>query len=271
MSVSRHPIALRLEQYSSASTRLLALVMALPLIDGLFPALILAGALDTPVGILQVGLLIFGGSATVAVILTDIPTDRRKTVKSVLLVGAGLMVLAAIEASLAPSIASVLNLDIFTRFAALVIATVAAKTASAHVGEYLPNSGTIIALGFVASFSPANAEFILNVEPVLLGRAVAAAGVGTAFALFLAVFAHHLRAVVDIDRLRFGSSIALGTLALSIVSLAPETAAVVVLLVAGVLSLSPSSTGALGRTRRVETDGGQTTTPGDECSCGREL
>ncbi|MFB6176310.1 MAG: hypothetical protein ABEI99_04055, partial [Halobaculum sp.] len=69
MSTSRHPIAYRLEQLVEGPTRLLATVMALPLVDGIFPALVLAGTLDQPLRIVETGLLIFGGSATMAVIL----------------------------------------------------------------------------------------------------------------------------------------------------------------------------------------------------------
>ena len=53
MSVSQHPVALRLEQQVGGATRLLATVMALPLVDGIFPALIIAGTLSTPLGIIE--------------------------------------------------------------------------------------------------------------------------------------------------------------------------------------------------------------------------
>lgn len=82
MSTSRHPVALRLESIVGNDARLLALVMGLPLIDGIFVALILSGALDTTLGALQVGLLIFGGSATVAVILAEMsgtPESRSRS------------------------------------------------------------------------------------------------------------------------------------------------------------------------------------------------
>ncbi len=118
MSTSQHPIALRLERLVGGDTRLLALVMMLPLIDGVFPALILAGALDSPMGAVQVGLLIFGGSATVAVILAEMSGTPREQATIVLLVGIPLILLAAIQAALAPAIESVLDIVIFERFAA---------------------------------------------------------------------------------------------------------------------------------------------------------
>ena len=98
MSVSRHPIALRLERLVGGSATLLATVMALPLVDGIFPALVLAGALDSPIGVLEVGLLVFGGSATLAVVLAEMDAPPRKAARAVLAVGAMLVVGAAVAA-----------------------------------------------------------------------------------------------------------------------------------------------------------------------------
>ena len=63
MSVSQHPVALTIEQRVGDSARLLATVMALPLLDGLFVALLLAGTLRTPAGMFETGLLVLGGGA----------------------------------------------------------------------------------------------------------------------------------------------------------------------------------------------------------------
>src|SRR6056297_2405348 len=130
MSSSRHPRALTLQRRVSSSTRLLAVVMALPLFDGVFAAIVLSGALSNPVGIIEVGLLIFGGSAMVAVILAEMDQSPREQAKIVLAVGAFIVPAAALQAALAPTLESVLNIAIFERFAALVILSVAASTAS---------------------------------------------------------------------------------------------------------------------------------------------
>jgi hypothetical protein len=236
MSVSRHPIALRLEQQVGGATRLLATVMALPLVDGIFPALVIAGALNSPLGIIETGLLIFGGSATVAVILAEMDGTRREQVISVLALGALLIPVAGLEALFAETLKSVLNFEVFQRFAGLVILAVAAKTASAKVGEYLPSPGIIIGFGLIASVDLGGAALVVdpNVEIVL--RAVAAAGTGVAFALAVALFAPQLRGVVDLDRFRFGSSVALGMLAIDVLGLLP-TQAPVALGVLGVTAL----------------------------------
>lgn len=248
MSSSQHPVALRIERALrldrsvSGPTKLLAIVMFLPLIDGIFPALILAGGINTVAGVVQVGLLVFGGSATLAVILAEMDGTPREQAKVVLLVAAGLLPLAAIEAALAPTIASVLDLVIFERFAALVIAAVAAKTASARIGEYLPSAGVIVGLGFVASVDPAGAELVFVPDPTTIVRAIAAASVGVAFALGIAMFGPWLRENLDIDRFRFGSAVALGVLPLTLLDVTPDQAPLAVLIVAGVLAFDPGGT-----------------------------
>ncbi|WP_123533906.1 DUF5794 domain-containing protein [Halosimplex salinum] len=224
MSSSQHPVALTVERQVGGATKLLATIMCLPLVDGIFPALVLAGALSDPIGILEVGLLIFGGSATVAVILAEMDGTRREQVTTILAVGAVLIPVAAVEAALAPTIRDMLSMVVFERFAGLVILAVAAKTASARIGEYLPRPAVIIGLGLVASFDPSGLALTVTTDLELVARAVAAAGVGVGFALLVALLGPRLRAAVDIDRFRFGSAVALGVLPLSIFGLVPGDA-----------------------------------------------
>lgn len=243
MSISRHPVALRLERQVGGSAHLLATVMALPLIDGVFVALVLAGALTYPFGMLEAGILIFGGSATVAVILAEMESSPREQARTILLIGAVLLPLAAIEAAIAPTIASVLAMDIFQRFAGLVILAVAARTASAKIREYLPRPAVIIALGLVASLQPAEASLSISLDPGLIARATGTAAIGVAFALAVALLSSRLRGAVDLDRFRFGSAVALGILALSVLELIPTEAPVAlgVLVVTAVFAYDPDA------------------------------
>jgi hypothetical protein len=217
--------------------------MALPLIDGIFVALILAGTLDTAVGMLETGLLIFGGSATLAVILAEMDGSPREMVTSILLIGAVVVPLAALEAVFALTIESVLNMVIFERFAGLVILAIAAKTASSKIGELLPSPGIIIALGLIASLQPSGLVVDLLIDPELIARAAATAAIGVGFALLVALTAPQLRGNVDIDRFRFGSSVALGVLALPILGLLETDApiALAVLIVAALFAYNPDA------------------------------
>jgi hypothetical protein len=240
MSSSQHPVALRLERHVGGATKLLATVMGLPLVDGIFPALVLAGGVSSVAGILQVGLLVFGGSATVAVILAEMDGTPREQAGTVLAVGVGIVTLAAVEAAFAPTIKSVLHPEIFERFAALVMLAIAAKTASSRIGEYLPRPGVIVGLGMIASLQPAGFEPAV-VDYGLILRATAAAATGVTFALAVALTAPWLRGVVDIDRFRFGSAVALGVLPLSLLGLAPGRAPLAVLAVTSLLAFDPGS------------------------------
>ncbi|MFB6092735.1 MAG: DUF5794 domain-containing protein [Haloquadratum sp.] len=226
MSVSQHPVALRLEQQVGDATRLLATVMALPLVDGIFPALVIAGALSSPLGIVETGLLIFGGSATVAVILAEMDGSRREQVTSILLLGALLIPIAGLEAVFAETLKTVLNFEVFHRFAGLVILAIAAKTASAKIGEYLPSPSVVIGLGLIASVDLTGATLVVSPDVAVIARAVAAAGTGVAFALAVALLAPQLRGAVDLDLFRFGSSVALGMLAIDVLGLLPTEAPV---------------------------------------------
>ena len=219
MSVSQHPIALRIEQTVGSNSALLATVMFLPLLDGVFPALVLSETLDSIAGIIMVGLLIFGGSATVAVILADFDGTPKECARAVLLVGLPLIAVAALEAAIAPTLKDLLNLVIFERFAALVILAIAASTASARVGHYLPRPAVIVGLGLVASLNPAGLEVTFVSDPELILRGAAAAAVGVAFGLAIALAGPQLRRWVDLDRFRFGSAVSLGLLPLSIIGL----------------------------------------------------
>ena len=266
MSTSRHPVALRLEQQVGSATKLLATVMALPLVDGIFPALVVAGVLGSATGVVETGILIFGGSATAAVILAEMDGSRREMAASILLIGAVIIPVAAVEAALAPTLQELLNLPVFERFAGLVILTIAAKTASSEIGEYLPSPGVIIGLGLVASFEPSGFALRTSTEYVVNGTAAAA--VGVAFALSIALLSPHLRGRVDIDRFRFGSAVALGVLALPIL-LGPfdlmQTEAPVALAVLAVTTLfayDPNADGVAG-------PGGDDDAPDDDAPDGR--
>ena len=268
MSVSDHPIALRLERRVGGATKLLATVMGLPLVDGIFPALVVAGALTTSSGalsvggVLQTGLLIFGGSATVAVILAEMDGTPTEKATSVLLVGAAIVPIAMIEAAFAQTLYSLFDPAVFQRFAGLVILAIAAKTASAEVGTYLPGPGAIVGLGMIASFR-GGAELTMNFELSTLLPAGAAAGTGVAFALGVALGAPTLQGAVDIDRFRFGSSVALGMLAVDVLGLlsTEQPVALGVLAVTALLSYDPDSDGEIGEGTTDAAGSGPTYSP----------
>lgn len=240
MSRATHPLARRIADGVGPSTRLLAVVMGLPLVDGIFASLVLSGSLHGALGVVEVGLLVFGGSATLTTVVSAGGTTRDRA-RAVLVVGVPLVALAAAEAALAPTLATVLSLPTFERFAAVVLITVAASAASARVREYLPGPGVVVALGLVASLDPAGAALVVRVDPWLVARGAAAAGVGVVFALSVVALRGHLDRALDADRFTFGCAVALGVLGLSVLGLVPSDAPLAVLAVAALLSVDPDA------------------------------
>ena len=176
--------------------------------------------------------------------------------RAIALLGVVLLPAAAIEAALAPTVQTVIDMAVFQRFAGLVILTVAAKTASARVGEYLPRPAVIIGLGLVASLQPAGAAVTFVTDPGLVARGVAAAGVGVGFAMLVAALGPVLQESVDLDLFRFGSAVALGMLALSVLGLMPTEAPVAlgVLCVTAVFSFDPDAASAAEASEAAEAD-----------------
>lgn len=218
MSVVDRPALRALQARLQGPTGVLATVMGLPLVDGVFPALVLSGALATVGGILEVGVLVFGGSATVIVVLLELegsPTHRARTVA---LVGSIVIVIAAIEAAFAPTVATFLDQAVVERVAAAAIALIGARTASDRLAAWLPHPGLVVALGLLVSLDPAG--FAIGTAasgPFVAG--VAAATIGVGFALGVALAGPWIRRHVDLVRFRLGSAVALGLLAASVAGL----------------------------------------------------
>jgi hypothetical protein len=244
MADGQNPLADRLGAYLGGrnSAGLLSVVMGLSLVDGIFPAVVLAGALDSPVGILEVGLLVFGGSATLSVVLFELEGTSRQRAQTVLAVGLLLGVVAALEAAVAPTVAHLIELEVFARFSGVVLLAVAGRIASARVGDVLPAPSAIIALGLLASANP-TAVRTAQLDPSLdlALRGMAAALVGTGFALAGVLFRSQLLSTFHMDRFRFASAIALGMLGAEVMGLvtSPAPLPLLVGVIGGVLAYDP--------------------------------
>lgn len=240
MQIDEHPLVEAFSGRIADSTRLLAAVMGLSLVDGIFVAVVLAGGLSSIVGIIEIGVLIFGGSATVAILLGHDESIREQVV-SILLIGVVIIPIAAVQSVLAVLVESALNLEIFRRFAGLVIIAIAAKIASAKISDYIPKPSVIILFGLVASLELSGFTVDFTADTGLFLRGAAAASVGILFALLIAVTAPYLRENVDVDRFRFGSAVALAMLALPILGISDPNLPIALLIlgVSAILAYSP--------------------------------
>lgn len=217
--------------------RRLALVMGLPLIDGVFITLVLAGVLETVAGILITGAVVFMGGASVAVIVSDLtgrPVDHLPTVA---LVGAIIVPVAAVQAMLAPTLASVIDVAVLERFAAVILLAIAAGMASDRIGQYLPRHGVIVVLALVASVQPNS----LAIQPAIAWdqaiAAVAAAGVAVVLAGTLVLVNSHVRSALDPRRFEVGGACSLAWLGIALITPLPENGAILILGMALVIAL----------------------------------
>jgi hypothetical protein len=216
------------------ATRALLLAMALPLVDGVFPALVLGGALDSIPGLLVVGGTIFGGPWMLTIIFEEMAGDeRRMRLPRVLKVAALVVPAAGLEAVGAPTLASLLDMDVFHVFSALIILTVGASIANDVLAAKLVAPRYLLGVGLVASvaarlLAPAPITPKIMVEPVVVVQAMGAAGIATMIALTGAVLGPRVDSYIDHDAFRTGAGIALALVPLSIAGILPSLSSLAV-------------------------------------------
>ncbi len=210
--------------------RRLAIVVGLPLVDGVFITLVLAGVLDSLSGIVLTGLVIFGGTAAAAVVIADCPGQPRRRLLAVAGLGLVIVPVAAIQAMVAPTLATWIDIVVLERFAAIVLTIIAIDMLGLRIGRYLPGPGPVVILALLVSLNPTNGLVLAADYTLLVNGAIAALiGIG-AISLWI-ILGHHLRAFLRPDRIRFAGGLALVALAIAIVTPIPTELAIVALVV----------------------------------------
>lgn len=212
-------------------------VMGLALVDGVFPVLILSGALETPLQAIQVGLLVFGGSATAAVVFGEFDGGLWANLKSVMTVTIIISAIALIESMLAPVISSVLTIQRLEIFAAIALFIVAVRVSGASINKYLPSPVFVIGVGLLLSFQLGGAPTNVTYQTDLVFNTLIAVTAGSVFTATLVVIKHLFSEVINLERLQQGSAIALGLLVLALLGVVPQSASLAALGLTGVLSL----------------------------------
>lgn len=194
----------------------LGLVLGLPLLDGVFVMLVLAGVLDSLAGIVLVGAVVFGGGGAIAVILTDLAETPRQHLPGLLILGGVLVPLAAIQAALAPTIATVLDERILAYVAAILLVMIGIQIGSRQLQRRLPSAGLVVIVGLLVSFRPNGLaiERTVDLGLALAGGLAALIGVGLAVGVLL--LGSSLLGTIDQERFRYGGGIALAVLGVSI-------------------------------------------------------
>lgn len=225
------------QQLLPGNTRRLGIVLGLPLADGVFATLVIAGILDTAAGILMTGVVVFGGSAAAAVVLADLQTEVRTQLRGIGMIALIIVPIAGIQATIAPTIAAQFNVVWLERVAAVVLLVIAADLASSRINHWMPRPGVIVLVGVILSLRPDPAALQVAVDGELFIRGAFAAFLGIALITLIIIGGPGIRRWINITRLRFGSAISLGVLAVALVGSFPKITALVVLIVAALLAI----------------------------------
>lgn len=215
----------------SGAQRLL-LVLALPLVDGVFATLLVTGAVQTFSQILTVALTIFTGAGALAILYSEAGTkeEARKMVRTVspyLLSG------ALIIALIAPVFEHIFYISRLRYAAAIAVAVIALKLADIDLAEKF-TVPSIIVTGMALSLKqPSALSLTLSyVLPAVLTASVAIA------ALYLAAFLDPER--LDIDIIRRAGALVLFLISLSLIGLqVPSNLSLAVLSMAMIAAMRP--------------------------------
>ncbi len=189
----------------------LALVLCLPLIDGVFATLLVTGAVNTFSNIVVVALTIFTGAGALAVLYShaETTTDAKQLVKQV----APILVTGVVGVALvAPVFADLFHVSRLQTAAALVVLVIAAQLLELpYASTFSPHA--IVLTGFVLSVK--NPEAV-TLSTAYLPSALATAAIAVA-GLYLAAHLNPER--ISLTYIQKGGAIVLILIALSLFGL----------------------------------------------------
>ncbi len=188
-------------------TRKLIFILCLPLIDGVFPTLLVTGAVSTFSDILAIAITIFAGAGALAVLYSysdSVRDAQRMVIQSAPLLLAGVFLTALV----APIFEQLFYIERLRYAAGLALIIIGAQLAEVSLSESIPASAIIIAGMTVSVKNPS--AFVINLGYVAPALATAIASLTL---LYLATFLRNIE--MSITRLQRGSAIVLFTVSLS--------------------------------------------------------
>lgn len=228
------------ERFPSTDSRAYELltVMGLPLIDGVFPVLVLSGVFLSTAQSIQVGILIFGGSATAAVIFSSFGNSIVNDLVAITSVVALLSIVALAEAIVAPMFDQFFIIQRLEIFTLLAIIAVAMSIGEFPYHERAPSPVTLVAIGVIVSVRIGNISgLVFAVDFEILKNTFIAMFSGFLFAVSVVGLKYIFGKQLDMEVFRKGSAISLFALVLSIIGVVPSVVPLVLLVGAGLVSI----------------------------------
>lgn len=193
------------------SSRKLAFILCLPLIDGVFATLLVTGAVNTFSQMINVAITIFTGAGALAVLYSE-ASDRREAVNMINRVVPVLVSGVVLVALIAPVFEQLFRTELLKYAAGLAIGSIALQLADVKIAERLPPTAVILT-GLLLSYQgPANMVLTLEyVVPALSTALIAIAGLYLATGL--------KKYAMNLQYIRYGGSAVLAMIALSLFGL----------------------------------------------------
>ena len=215
------------------SSRKLAFILCLPLIDGVFATLLVTGAVNTFSQMINIAITIFTGAGALAVLYSE-SSEKKEAIKMINRVAPILLIGVIAVALVAPIFEQLFRTGLLKYAAGLAIGSIALQLADLKAAERVPPTAVILT-GLVLSYrGPANLVLTLEyVVPALLTALIAIAGLYLATGL--KKYAMNLRYI------RYGGSAVLTLIALSMFGLkVPQNIGPLVFTVSIIISIRRS-------------------------------
>jgi len=212
------------------NTKRLAFILCLPLIDGVFPMLLVTGAVNTFSNIVAVALTVFAGAGALAVLYSSTET-REESLRMVKQVTPLLLVGALLVSLIAPVFEVMFYIERLSYAAGLVLVVIAAKMIEVPYSESFSAPAVIVTGMLLSVQNPGALAFSTQyVLPALATVSVALAG------LYMAAMVD--RAAMNIDYIRKGGAAVLVIISMSLFGLnVPSTLGLAVLALSVVASI----------------------------------
>lgn len=215
-------------------TKKLALILCLPLVDGVFATLLVTGAVETFSDIVSIALTIFTGAGALAV-LYSYSSSKKEALTMVKQVVPVMFLAGILVALIAPVFESIFYLERMQLVAGLVLVVIALDILDHHVSDYL-SVPTVLLTGMLLSLRNPSA---ITISSEYLAPALVTLSISI---VFLYVFAHMNREMLDLDVIRKGGAAVLMIIAASMFGLnVPSGLSLTVLALTFLAALDSSS------------------------------
>lgn len=201
--------------------RYLALLMGLPLVDGVFIAIVISGGLTSLFDAILVGSLVFGGGALVTVILSEFKSTRTTLYRTIAF-GLSVTGAAMVQAALAPTLETLISTEHFYRGAMLALGLLALKILPIQITDYLPQPGLIVLVTLAISLQPQTVEVVFDIPFQTVLYAGVAGLVATGIAVSTITVRDEISDSLNPHLLRYGCAVGLLAVVLSLSGLLPS-------------------------------------------------